>query len=186
MVANMSRLAGVGFTVAMMLSSWAFTAHATPPPPPAAQQLRETRMTVTVELIEAKNGQVSKINKLCTVSGKIPVYADPGRPASFNVGEISGCTMQWKGQTLDVSVIGAMAVAHGGATFVTAGVSVTPPGSRALCPDLCGPQPLASSSGEIRVSGVPKSLKFSLQPNPVSLLNARPTVWFDVDVTVAD
>jgi hypothetical protein len=143
-------------------------------------------MTVTVELVEARNGRVSKLSKLCTVSGKIPVYADDGRPASFNVGEISGCTMRWKGQTLSVSVVGAMAVARGRSTFATAGVSVVPPGSIPLCPDLCGPQPLADSSGEIRVSGAAKSLKFNLHPNPESVLNARPTVWFNADVAVDD
>jgi hypothetical protein len=57
-------------------------------------------MTVTVELVEAKNGLVHKLSKLCSVSGKIPVYVDEGRPASFNGGEIPGCTMLWKGQTL--------------------------------------------------------------------------------------
>ena len=143
-------------------------------------------MRVTVELVEAKNGRVNKLSKLCTVSGNIPVYADEGHPASFNVGEISGCTMRWKKQTLNVSIAGAMAVAHDGTTFATAGVSVVPPGAIPLCPDLCGPQPLADSSGEIRVSGAPKSLKFSLHPNLVSVLNARPTVWLNVDVAVAD
>lgn len=143
-------------------------------------------MTVVVELVEAKNGQVSELSKLCTVSGKIPVYADEGRAASFNAGEVSGCTMKWKGQTLDVSVVGSMAVAPGRSTFATASVSVVPPGSKPACPDLCGPRPLADSRGEIRVSGAPKSLKFSLRPNPTSVLNARPTVWFNVDVLVAD
>ena len=142
-------------------------------------------MTVTVELVEAKNGQVSDLIKLCTVSGKIPVYADKGRPASFNASQVAGCTMKWKGQTLDVSVVGAMAVAPGRSTFVTAGVSVVLPGSKPAC-HLCGPQPLADSRGEIRVSGTPKSLKFSLSPNPTSVLNARPTVWFNVDVAVVD
>jgi hypothetical protein len=186
LVANMSRSFGLGFTAAMLLSSCALSAGATPPPPPAAPQLRLARMTVAVELVEARNGKVSKLSKLCTVSGNIPVYADPGHAASFNAGEISGCTMQWKGQTLRVSVLGAMAVARDPSTFVTAGVSVVPPGSIPLCPDLCGPQALADSSGEIRVSGTPASLQFSLHPNPVSLLNARPTVWFNADVAVAD
>ena len=143
-------------------------------------------MTVTVELVEARNGRVSKLSKLCSVSGKIPVYADKGRPASFNGGEIPGCTMLWKGQTLSISVSGAMAVARGKSTFATAHVEVVPPGSISLCPDLCGPQPLADSSGEIRVSGAPKLLKFNLHSNPVSLLNAKPTVWFNANVEVAD
>lgn len=182
----MSKLVAVGVTAAVMLLSCALSAYATPAPPPTAKQLREASMTVTVELVEARNGRVSKLSKLCTVSGKIPVYADDGRPASFNVGEISGCTMRWKEQTLSVSIAGAMAVARDGTSFATAGVSVVPPGAVPLCPDLCGPQPLANSSGEIRVSGAPKSLKFSLHPNPVSVLNAKPTVWFNVDVAVTD
>ena len=182
----MSKLVGVGFTATIMLFSCALTAHATPPPPPAAPQMRDAWMTVTVELVEARGGRVTKFSKLCTVSGKIPVYADDGRPASFNAGEVSGCTMKWKGQTLDVSVVGAMAVAPGGSTFATAVVSVVPPGSKPACPHLCGPRPLADSRGEIRVSGAPKSLKFSLNPNPTSVLNAKPTVWFKVDVLVAD
>lgn len=143
-------------------------------------------MTVTVELVEARNGRVSKLSKLCSVSGKIPVYVDEGRPSSFNGGEIPGCTMLWKGQTLSVSVSGAMAVARGESTFATAYVGVVPPGSISLCPDVCGPQPLADSSGEIRVSGAPKLLKFNLHPNPVSLLNAKPTVWFNANVEVTD
>ena len=182
----MSRLVGIGFTAGVMLLSCALTAYATPPPPPAARQLREARMTVVVELVEAKNGQVSELIKICTVSGKIPVYADDGRPASFNASQVSGCTMKWKGQTLDVSVVGAMAVARDRSTFATAAVSVVPPGSMPACPDLCGPRPLADSRGEVRVRGAPKSLKFSLAPNPTSVLHARPTVWFNVDVAVVD
>lgn len=30
--------------------------------------------------------------------------------------------------------------------------------------------------------GNPKSMTFRLTPNPVSLLNARPTVWLEADV----
>jgi hypothetical protein len=183
---NTSKLLAVRFTAAVMLLSCAFSAYATPAPPPTAKQLREASMTVTVELVEARNGRVSKLSKLCTISGNIPVYADEGRPASFNAREVPGCTMRWKKQTLNVSIAGAMAVARDGTTFATAGVSVVPPGAISPCLDLCGPQPLAGSSGEIRVSGAPRSLKFSLHPNPVSVLNARPTVWFNVDVEMAD
>jgi hypothetical protein len=65
---------------------------------------------------------------------------------------------------------------------VTASVSVVPSEAVPLCPDLCAPQPLAESSGEVKVSGTPRSLTFGLTPNPVSLLNARPTVWLEADV----
>jgi hypothetical protein len=50
---------------------------------------------------------------------------------------------------------------------------------------MCGLQPLADSSGKVKVSGTPRSLTFALTPNPVSLLNARPTVWLEADVTVS-
>ena len=79
-----------------------------------------------------------------------------------------------------------MAIAHGPVTYATASVSVVPPDARPLCPDMCGPKPLADSSGEIKVSGTPKSLKFSLNPNPVSMLNAKPTVWLEADIAVVD
>jgi hypothetical protein len=49
---------------------------------------------------------------------------------------------------------------------------------------MCGPQALADSSGEIRVSGSPTSLEFSLTPNPVSILNAKPTVWLEANIAV--
>jgi hypothetical protein len=143
-------------------------------------------MTVMVQLVEASNGEVTKITKLCKVSGTIPVYADDGSATRPNSREISGCKMLWKGKSLSVSVRGAMAVAHGPVTYATASVSVVPPDARPLCPEICGPQPLADSSGEIRVSGAPKSLKFSLNPNPVSLLNAKPTVWLEADIAVVD
>jgi hypothetical protein len=94
--------------------------------------------------------------------------------------------MLWEGKNLSVSVRGAMAVGQGPATFAFAGVSVVPPGAKPLCPNLCAPQPLADSTGEIRVSGTPRSLKFSLNLNPVSLLNAVPTVWLEADVAVGD
>ncbi|WP_313703887.1 hypothetical protein [Massilia sp.] len=53
------------------------------PAPPLAPLLRQADMTVTVQLIEAKNGVVSKITTLCKVSGKIPVYANSDSPASW-------------------------------------------------------------------------------------------------------
>jgi hypothetical protein len=172
--------------ITMPLLFGALTAHAIPPPPLAPRQLREARMTVTVQLVEASQGQVNRLTKLCTVSGKIPVYADDGRATRANGREIQGCKMQWKGKNLTVSVRGAVAVAHGPFTFAIADVGVVPPDAKPGCPDVCGPQPLADSRGEIRVSGAPHSLKFSLSPNPVSILNATPTVWLEADVEVAN
>ncbi|GAB3413278.1 hypothetical protein GCM10027318_28820 [Massilia agilis] len=142
-------------------------------------------MTVTVQLVQASQGQVNKLTKLCTVSGKIPVYADDGRATRANGREIRGCKMLWKDETLSVSVRGAVAISQGPATFAIADVGVVPPDAKPLCP-ICGRQPLADSSGEIRVSGTPHSLKFSLSPNPVSILNARPNVWLEADVEVAN
>jgi hypothetical protein len=173
-------------TLTMVLLSGAMSANAIPPPPPAPAKLRDARMTVVVQLVEASSGQVSKLTKLCTVSGTIPVYADDGGATHANRRDISGCNMLWKGQNLSVSVRGAMAIAHGRRTYATASVSVVPPDARPLCSDMCAPQPLADSSGEIRVSGTPKSLRFSLNPNPVSMLNAKPTVWLEADIAIVD
>jgi len=142
-------------------------------------------MTVTVRLIEAHHGNVSKLTKLCTVTGSIPAYADNGGATRPHRREIGNCTMLWKGQRLPVSVEGALAVSDGPITFATANVSVVPPDAKPGC-GMCGPQPLAASDGEIRVSGMPHSLQFSLTPNPGSMLNAKPTVWFEVDVAIAD
>lgn len=170
---------------AMPLLFSASSASAIPPPPPAPPQLREARMTVSIRLVEANNGRTSELTKVCTVNGRIPVYADDGRATRLNGREIKGCTMLWKGQNLNVSVRGAMAIGQGPVTFATASVRVVPPGALPLCPDMCGPQPLADSDGEIRVSGVPESLKFSLNPNPVSILNAKPTVWLEADIAIS-
>lgn len=171
-------------TVALLSS--ALTAHAIPPPPLAPRQLREARMTVTVQLVEASRGQVNRLTRLCTVTGKIPVYADDGGATRANGREISGCRMQWKGESLRVMVLGAMAIARGPVTFAVASVIVIPPDAKPGCPNVCGPQALADSRGEITVSGTPHSLKFSLSPNPVSMLNAEPTVWLEADVEMAN
>jgi hypothetical protein len=181
----MSRLHCAPWLVLPLLLS-ASIAHAIPPPPPEPRQLRTARMTVTIRLVEASHGRVSRITELCKVSGTIPVYADDGRAAGFHGREIAGCKMPWQGQDLDVSVRGALALARGPVTFATASVSVVPPDAVPLCPDLCAPQPLADSRGEIRVGGKPRSMAFSLTPNPGSMLNARPTVWFEADVAVAN
>ena len=93
--------------------------------------------------------------------------------------------MPWKGKDLHVYVQGAMAIARGPVTFATASVGVVPPDAVPLCPTMCGPQPLADSSGEIKVSGLPRSLQFSLTPNPVSMLNAKPTVWLEAEVAIS-
>jgi hypothetical protein len=170
--------------LALPLLSTALTAHAIPPPPPPPPQLGEAQMTVTVRLIEASHGRVSKATPLCEVGGAVPVFAGDGYPAQFHEREIWGCTMRWKGQRLPVSVQGAAAVAHGSVTFATASVSVVPPDAAPLCPGMCGLQPLADSRGKVKVSGTPRSLTFGLTPNTESLLNARPTVWLEADVTI--
>jgi hypothetical protein len=172
--------------LALPLLVSASLAHAIPPPPPEPQQLRKARMTVTIKLVEASHGRVSRITPLCNVSGTIPVYADAGRAAGVHGREIAGCRMPWKGRNLDVSVRGAMAIARGPVTFATASVSVVPPDAVPLCPDVCAPQPLAAASGDVRVGGTPRSLAFSLTPNPVSMLNARPTVWLEADIAMLD
>lgn len=172
--------------LALLLLASVLPAKATPPPPPLAPQLREATMTVTVQLIEAKNGRVSEITRLCQVSGKIPVYADNGSPASFNAWNIAGCTMPWKEENLDVSVWGAKAISKARGAYATAGVSVVPPDAVPACPHLCGPQPLADSSAEIRVSGMPKVMHFSLNANPASVLKAKPSVWLKAEVEIVD
>jgi hypothetical protein len=70
-------------------------------------------------------------------------------------------------------------------TYATASVSVVPPDAIPLCSQ-CGPQPLADSSAEIRVNGTPKSMTFSLNANPVSMLNAKPTVWLEAHVEIVE
>lgn len=173
--------------LAMSLLASVSPARATPAPPPLAPLLRQAEMTVTVRLIEAKNGVVSKFSTLCKVSGKIPVYADNGPPASFNPAEIEGCSMPRKGGKLEVSVWGAKAVSASRGAYATAGVDVIPPGAPPACAHhLCGPQPLADSRAEIRVSGTPKRMEFSLNPNPASVLKARPSVWLEAEVEIVD
>lgn len=166
--------------VPLLLSS--LTAGAIPPPPPAPPQLREAWMAVTIQMIEASHGRVTNITELCKVNGKIPVYADDGGATRSNGRDIPGCRMLWKGKNLNVSVRGAIAISHGPVTFAFASVSIVPPDAVPLCPEICGPQPLADSRGEVRINGNPKSIQFSLNPNNVSLLNAKPTVWLEVDV----
>jgi hypothetical protein len=161
-------------------------ALAIPPPPPEPRVLRNARMTATVQLIEASHGQVSTITRLCKLSGKIPVYADDGRAAFAHGWEISGCTMRKGGKNLTVSIRGAKAISKDSNTYATATVSVVPPDAVPLCPDFCGPQPLADSRAEIRVSGSPKSMTFNLNANPVSMLNAKPTVWLEAAIEIVD
>ncbi len=173
--------------MAIALMAGVSAAHATPPPPPLAPRLREASMTVTVHLFEAKNGKVTKWSELCKVSGKIPVYADNGAPRSFNAREVPGCTMLRKGERLEVSVWGTKAISNSGVAYAAAGVSVTPPDAVPGCAaDLCGPQPLADSRAEIRVSGAPKSMTFGLKPNPALVLHTKSTVWFDAEVEIVD
>lgn len=172
--------------LAVSLLTSVLPAKATPAPPPLAPQLREATMTVTVQLIEATDGQVSKISKLCKVSGKIPVYSDNGRPASFNARQITGCTMPMNGENLSVSVWGAKAISEDRGAFATAGVTVMPPGPAPSCDGLCGPQPLADSRAEIRVSGAPKLMNFGLNASPTSVLKAKPSMWLEGEVEIVD
>ena len=170
--------------VALLLSM--LPAHAIPPPPNRPPQLREARMTATVQLIEAKDGTVGKITERCRVSGKIPVYSDDGRSAFAHTQTIASCTMSMNGKKLPVKVKGAKAVSKKQATYAIASVHVTPLDAVPLCPDLCGPQPLADSDAEVRVSGKPKSIAFSLHPNLVSMMNAKPTLWLEANVEIVD
>ncbi|MFC3458609.1 hypothetical protein [Massilia haematophila] len=180
------RLLQNGLLAMSMLASIS-PARATPAPPPLAPLLRQADMTVTVRLIEAKNGVISKFSTLCKVGGKIPVYADNGPPASFNPAKIEGCSMPRKGGNLEVSVWGAKAVSASRGAYATAGVDVIPPGAAPACAHhLCGPQPLADSRAEIRVSGTPERMQFSLHPNPASVLKARPSVWLEAEVEIVD
>ncbi|MCA1857041.1 hypothetical protein LE190_14055 [Massilia oculi] len=172
--------------LATMLLLGSSPALAIPPPPPEPPRLRIARMTATVQLIEATNGTVARITELCKVSGKIPVYADDGRRAYAHGWRIPGCSMSWNGRKLDVDVWGAKAVSKGRATYARASVVVVPPDAKPLCPDICGPQPLADAMAEVRVSGTPKRMAFGLNANAVSMLNARPTVWLEAEVEIAD
>ncbi|QJE01873.1 hypothetical protein HH212_19140 [Massilia forsythiae] len=160
-------------------------AQAIPPPPPSPRLLRKAMMTVEVRLIEASHGRVSKISELCKVRGKIPVYADEGNAAGANGWDIPGCRMPRDGEDLNVHVSGAKAISKDFTAYATASVAVVTPDAVPLC-SICGPQPLAVSSAEIRVSGSHRSMKFSLNANPVSILNARPTVWLEAHVEIID
>lgn len=173
-------------TIAGALLLSMLPAHAIPPPPNRPPQLREARMTVTVQLIEAKDGTVNKITELCKVSGKIPVYSGDGRSAVAHTRTIASCTMSRNGKKLPVRVKGAKAVSKKQATYAIASVHVTPPDAVPLCPDLCGPQPLADSDAEVRVSGKPRSIAFSLHPNLVSVMHAKPTLWLEANVEIVD
>lgn len=161
-------------------------ALAIPPPPAQPPMLRKATMTVTVRLVEAANGSVLRITELCEVSGTIPVYADEGHAARFYGAEIQGCGMLKDGQKLPVSISGVKSVSIKTGSFAHAYVGVVPPDAVPLCPDLCGPQPLADSRAEVRMKGSAKSISFSLSPNPVSILNAKPTVWLDASVEIVD
>lgn len=139
-------------------------------------------MRMKVKLIQAKDGTVSSITQICEVAGTIPVYA--GDSTSAHHGPIPGCELTWKGKKLDVSVGGALAVSADSGTLASASISVTPPDAKPGCPNICGPQPLADSRADVRMSGAAKSVTFSLVPNPVSILRSEPTVWFEATVTI--
>lgn len=184
--ATLQRVMSRNCALASLLLASASPALAIPPPPARPPLLRKAKMTVKVQLIEAANGRVFRITELCKVSGTIPVYADEGNAASFHGAEIHGCSMLKDGRKLPVSISGVKAVSAKTGSFADAYVGVVPPDAVPLCPDLCGPQPLADSRAKVRVKGSAKSLSFSVSPNPVSILNSKPTVWLDADVEIVD
>lgn len=184
--AALQRVISRNRALASFLLASASPALAIPPPPARPPLLRKAKMTVKVQLVEAANGSVFRITELCKVSGTIPVYADEGYSARFHGAEIHGCSMLKDGRKLPVSISGVKAVSAKTSIFAAAYVGVVPPDAVPLCPYLCAPQPLADSRAEVRVTGSAKSLSFSLSPNPVSILNAKPTVWLDANVEIVD
>lgn len=160
--------------------------HAIPPPPPEQPRLRTAQLRVTVKLIQAKAGTVESVTPVCDTSGTIPVYASSGDAPSGHHGSVPGCVLTWKGKKLDVAVTGALSVSAETTAWASASVSVTPPDAKPGCSSLCGPQPLADSRADVKVSGAPKSVTFGLVPNPVSILRSSPTVWFEATVTIVD
>ncbi|HNN92174.1 hypothetical protein [Haliangium sp. UPWRP_2] len=167
-----------------VLVSLAGDANAIPPPPQEPPRLRTAQLRMKVQLVQAKAGTVASVLPVCEVSGTVPVYA--GESVSAHHGSVPGCQLTWMGKKLDVSVGGALAVAADSTVLASAHVSVTPPDAKPGCPDLCGPQPLADSRGDVKVNGPAKNITFPLVPNPVSLLRAQPNVWFEATVTFVD
>jgi hypothetical protein len=160
-------------------------AHATPPPPPEPPRLRTAQLQVTVKLIQAKAGTVESVTPVCDTRGTIPVYAISGDAPSGHQGPVPGCVLTWKGKKLDVSITGALSVSAESMAWAAASVSVTPSDAKPGC-SMCGPQPLADSRANVKVSGASKSVTFDLAPNPVSILRSSPTVWFEATVTIVD
>ena len=142
-------------------------------------------MRVTVKLIQAKAGTVESVTPVCDTGGTIPVYAGSGEAPSGHHGSVPGCVLTWKGRKLDVSITGALSVSAAPTAWASASVSVTPPDAKPGC-SICGPQPLADSRADVKMSGEPKSVTFALAPNPVSILRSSPTVWFEATVTIVD
>ena len=161
-------------------------ALAIPPPPPVPPQLRSVLLSMKVKLIEAKGDTVTNVTTLCEVRGRIPVYADDNDYPPHHLGAVHGCKMRWKGRELDVLIGGAMSITDGPAIWASARASVTPPDAKPGCRDICGPQPLADSSANVRISSTAKKLTFGLQPNPVSILRSNPTVWLEAEATIVD
>ena len=184
--ALIARIFSQNFVLAMLLLASTSPLLAIPPPPAKPAMLRNAKMNVKVELVEAANGQVFRITELCKVSGMIPVYADDGRAAYAHSAEIRGCSMLKNGNKLPVSIRGVKAVSKKAGTFARAYVAIVPPDAAPGCRDVCGPQPLADSTAEIQVSGSPRLLKFDLRVNPGSVLLAKPTVWLDAQVEIVD
>lgn len=169
----------------LLLLSLVGRAQATPPPPPEPPRLRTAQMRVTVKLIQAKAGTVESVTPVCDTSGTIPVYASSGEGSSGHQGPVPGCVLTWKGKQLDVSLTGALSVSTEPSAWASASVSVTPPDAKPGC-SICGPQPLADSRADVKVTGAPKSVTFALAPNPVSILRSSPTVWLEATVTIVD
>lgn len=148
--------------------------------------MRTAQLHATVKLIQAKAGTVESITPVCDTRGTVPVYSGTGDAPSAHHGPVPGCTLTWNGKKLDVSITGALTVTAESTTWASASVSVTPPDAKPGCADLCGPQPLADSRANVKLSGAPKSVTFQLAPNPVSILRSTPTVWFEATVTIVD
>jgi hypothetical protein len=144
-------------------------------------------MRVKVRLIEAKRGTITRDTTLCEAQGRIPVYAGGNdTPPDPREGPIPGCEMSWEGKKVEVLVRGALSSIQGPAMWASTRISVTPPDAKPGCPNICGPQPLADSRADVRVSGSPTMLTFGLQPNPVSILRSDPTVWLEGEVVIVD
>lgn len=169
----------------ILLMGLAGRGHATPPPPPEQPRLRTAQLHAIVKLVQAKSGTVEGVTPVCDIRGTIPVYSGSADAPSGHQGAVPGCVLTWKGKKLDVLVSGALSVSTEPTVWASASVVVTPPDAKPGC-DMCGPQPMADSRANVKLSGVSKSVTFELAPNPVSILRSNPNVWFEAVVTIVD